>query len=110
MPRILSLRLGGPRTHGGPLAVDDERLRVQRHRLLFVHAHARTEQCVVPGASRRPDDIDIGAGPIAKPFIVDAKPSCPPDAAIFVMRPDGTDVRRLTDDATEEGTTAFAWK
>ncbi len=29
---------------------------------------------------------------------------------IFVMRPDGTDVRRLTDDATEEGTTAFAWK
>ena len=28
---------------------------------------------------------------------------------IFVMRPDGTDVRRLTDDATEEGTTAFAW-
>lgn len=29
---------------------------------------------------------------------------------IFVMRPDGTDVRRLTDDAAEEGTTAFAWK
>ena len=29
---------------------------------------------------------------------------------IFVMRPDGTDVRRLTDDATEEGTTAFRWK
>ena len=29
---------------------------------------------------------------------------------IFVMRQDGTDVRRLTDDATEEGTTAFAWK
>jgi len=25
---------------------------------------------------------------------------------IFVMRQDGTDVRRLTDDATEEGTTA----
>jgi TolB protein len=29
---------------------------------------------------------------------------------IFVMRPDGTDIRRLTDDAAEEGTTAFAWK
>jgi hypothetical protein len=29
---------------------------------------------------------------------------------IFVMRQDGTDVRRLTDDATEEGTTAFAWQ
>lgn len=29
---------------------------------------------------------------------------------IFVMRPDGSDVRRLTDDAAEEGTTAFAWK
>jgi Tol biopolymer transport system component len=29
---------------------------------------------------------------------------------IFVMRPDGTDVRRLTDDAAEEGTTAFAHK
>ena len=28
---------------------------------------------------------------------------------IFVMRADGSDVRRLTDDATEEGTTAFAW-
>jgi TolB protein len=27
---------------------------------------------------------------------------------VFVMRPDGTDVRRLTDDAAEEGTTAFA--
>jgi TolB protein len=26
---------------------------------------------------------------------------------VFVMRPDGTDVRRLTDDAAEEGTTAF---
>jgi Tol biopolymer transport system component len=29
---------------------------------------------------------------------------------IFVMRPDGTDVRQLTDDAAEEGTTAFAWQ
>jgi Tol biopolymer transport system component len=29
---------------------------------------------------------------------------------IFVMRADGTDVRRLTDDAAEEGTVAFAWK
>lgn len=27
---------------------------------------------------------------------------------VFVMRPDGSDVRRLTDDAAEEGTTAFA--
>ena len=29
---------------------------------------------------------------------------------IFVMRADGSDVRRLTDDAAEEGTVAFAWK
>jgi Tol biopolymer transport system component len=29
---------------------------------------------------------------------------------IFVMRSDGTGVRRLTDDAAEEGTVAFAWK
>jgi len=29
---------------------------------------------------------------------------------VFVMRSDGTDVRRLTDDAAEEGTVAFAWK
>jgi TolB protein len=29
---------------------------------------------------------------------------------IFVMRPDGRDVRRLTDDAAEEGTVAFARK
>jgi Tol biopolymer transport system component len=29
---------------------------------------------------------------------------------IFVMRADGSDVRRLTDDAAEEGTPAFAWK
>lgn len=29
---------------------------------------------------------------------------------IFVMRPDGTEARRLTDDAAEEGTVAFAWK
>ena len=29
---------------------------------------------------------------------------------IFVMRADGTDVRRLTDDAAEEGTVTFAWK
>jgi TolB protein len=29
---------------------------------------------------------------------------------LFVMRADGTDVRRLTDDAAEEGTPAFAWK
>ena len=27
---------------------------------------------------------------------------------IFVMRADGSDVRRLTDDAAEEGTPAFA--
>jgi Tol biopolymer transport system component len=33
-----------------------------------------------------------------------------PATDIFVMRPDGTDVRRLTDDAAEEGTTTFAWK
>jgi Tol biopolymer transport system component len=29
---------------------------------------------------------------------------------IFVMRADGSDVRRLTDDAAEEGTVTFAWK
>jgi TolB protein len=29
---------------------------------------------------------------------------------VFVMRADGSDVRRLTDDAAEEGTVAFAWK
>ncbi|MEO8020003.1 MAG: hypothetical protein ABI769_19520 [Pseudomonadota bacterium] len=29
---------------------------------------------------------------------------------IFVMRADGSDVRRLTDDAAEEGTAVFAWK
>ena len=29
---------------------------------------------------------------------------------IFVMRPNGTDVRRLTDDTTEEGTTNFRWQ
>ena len=29
---------------------------------------------------------------------------------VFVMRSDGTDVRRLTDDAFEEGTPAFAPK
>jgi Tol biopolymer transport system component len=29
---------------------------------------------------------------------------------IFVMRADGSEVRRLTDDAAEEGTVAFAWK
>jgi TolB protein len=29
---------------------------------------------------------------------------------IFVMRANGADVRRLTDDAAEEGTVAFAWK
>lgn len=31
-----------------------------------------------------------------------------PATDIFVMRPDGSDVRRLTDDAAEEGTAAFA--
>jgi Tol biopolymer transport system component len=29
---------------------------------------------------------------------------------VFVMRSNGTDVRRLTDDAAEEGTVAFAWQ
>ena len=29
---------------------------------------------------------------------------------MFVMRADGSDVRRLTDDAAEEGTVTFAWK
>jgi TolB protein len=29
---------------------------------------------------------------------------------VFVMRADGSDVRRLTDDAAEEGTVTFAWK
>jgi len=33
-----------------------------------------------------------------------------PTTDIFVMRADGSDVRRLTDDASEEGTVAFAWK
>ena len=33
-----------------------------------------------------------------------------PTTDIFVMRADGTDVRRLTDDAVEEGTVTFAWK
>ena len=33
-----------------------------------------------------------------------------PTPDIFVMRADGSDVRRLTDDAVEEGTVTFAWK
>jgi hypothetical protein len=33
-----------------------------------------------------------------------------PTPDVFVMRADGTDVRRLTDDAVEEGTVTFAPK
>ena len=33
-----------------------------------------------------------------------------PATDIFVMRADGSDVRRLTDDAAEEGTLTFAWR
>lgn len=33
-----------------------------------------------------------------------------PATDLFVMRADGSDVRRVTDDAAEEGTVTFAWK
>jgi hypothetical protein len=33
-----------------------------------------------------------------------------PDGILASHRPNGTDVRRLTDDATKKGTTTFAWK
>ena len=33
-----------------------------------------------------------------------------PATDVLVMRADGSDVRRLTDDAAEEGTVTFAWR
>ena len=51
------------RAHGGPLAVNDERLGVERAGLPLVEPYARCKQRVVPGATGVADDVDVGTRP-----------------------------------------------
>ena len=60
------------RPDGEPLAIDDERLRMEGRGLPFVHPHAGVKERVIPGTPCQPDDVDVGTGTCGEDAHIDA--------------------------------------